>query len=229
MLEDALRQGGINARVIDAGVSGDTTAGGLSRVEWSLTPEIDAMILALGANDMLRGLDPEVARLVLDGRVDFGLATLPVREPRLETRSLFDRQDVGVCGADHPLRDKQHVSLAALAEHPLISLEQSSVSRALLDRAMAEADVHPQTAMELGSIEVIKHIVAAGLGVGIVPEVAVRKDVESGLLHSFDVDGLPSREVGLVTRAGEPISPAASAFVETLIRLLGDLGLESTT
>jgi len=43
-------------------VSGDTTAGGAARVEWSVTPEVDAMIVALGGNDMLRGIAPEVAR-----------------------------------------------------------------------------------------------------------------------------------------------------------------------
>lgn len=47
------------ALIIKAGVSGDTTAGGLARVEWSLTEDIDAMIVALGSNDMLRGIAPE--------------------------------------------------------------------------------------------------------------------------------------------------------------------------
>lgn len=58
---------GIDARVVNAGVSGDTTAGGFSRVEWSLTPEIDAMIVALGGNDLLRGIDPQVSRSNLEG------------------------------------------------------------------------------------------------------------------------------------------------------------------
>lgn len=45
--------------VVNAGVSGDTTAGGLSRLDWSLTPETDALIVELGGNDMLRGLPTE--------------------------------------------------------------------------------------------------------------------------------------------------------------------------
>lgn len=53
---------GAQAALINGGVSGDTTAGGAARVEWSLTPEIDMMIVALGANDMLRGIDPAVSR-----------------------------------------------------------------------------------------------------------------------------------------------------------------------
>ncbi|MEQ6250566.1 arylesterase [Sulfitobacter sp. HNIBRBA3233] len=58
---------GADVALINAGVSGDTTAGGLSRVGWTLTPEVDAMIVALGGNDLLRGLPPEDARQNLAG------------------------------------------------------------------------------------------------------------------------------------------------------------------
>lgn len=57
----------VEAIVTNAGVSGDTTAGGLSRVEWTLNGEVDAMIVALGGNDALRGLDPAVSRKNLHG------------------------------------------------------------------------------------------------------------------------------------------------------------------
>lgn len=58
---------GQEVTLINAGVSGETTAGGLSRVAWTLTPEVDAMIVALGANDFLRGIGPEVVRENLRG------------------------------------------------------------------------------------------------------------------------------------------------------------------
>jgi len=57
-----LQDHGVDARVINAGVSGDTTAGGAARVDWTLTPDVDAMIVALGGNDLLRGIDPQVSR-----------------------------------------------------------------------------------------------------------------------------------------------------------------------
>ena len=66
-LEAWLRAEGADVTLINAGVSGDTTAGGLSRVGWTLTPEVDAMIVALGGNDLLRGIDPAVSRANLDG------------------------------------------------------------------------------------------------------------------------------------------------------------------
>ncbi|MFG6518783.1 arylesterase [Sulfitobacter sp. 1A13496] len=66
-LQDWLDAEGVEAKILNAGVSGDTTAGGLARVDWTLTPEVDAMIVTLGGNDMLRGLDPAQARGNIDG------------------------------------------------------------------------------------------------------------------------------------------------------------------
>lgn len=66
-LETWLQGQGQDVKVVNAGVSGDTTAGGLSRVAWTLTPDVDGLIVALGGNDLLRGLDPEVSRANLDG------------------------------------------------------------------------------------------------------------------------------------------------------------------
>lgn len=57
-LQAALRDKGYEVTVINAGVSGDTTAGGLSRLDWMLADDPDGVILELGANDGLRGLDP---------------------------------------------------------------------------------------------------------------------------------------------------------------------------
>ena len=57
-LQAALKRDGIEAVVINAGVSGDTSAGGLSRLDWSLADKPDVAIIELGSNDMLRGLPP---------------------------------------------------------------------------------------------------------------------------------------------------------------------------
>ncbi len=59
-LEKLLKDKGQAVRIINAGVSGDTTSGGLARLEWSLEQKPDAVILALGANDMLRAVDPKL-------------------------------------------------------------------------------------------------------------------------------------------------------------------------
>ncbi len=78
-LQDWLDAEGADVAMINAGVSGDTTAGGRSRVDWTLTPEVDAMIVALGGNDVLRGIAPEVSRENLDAILArAGTADVPV-------------------------------------------------------------------------------------------------------------------------------------------------------
>ncbi|MEM8787364.1 MAG: arylesterase [Pseudomonadota bacterium] len=78
-LQAWLDENGHEVRVINAGVSGDTTAGGLSRVAWTLGDDVDAVIVALGGNDLLRGLAPEATRENLDGILEAaGAAEVPV-------------------------------------------------------------------------------------------------------------------------------------------------------
>jgi acyl-CoA thioesterase I len=64
-LQKALKDAGIAAEVQDGGVSGDTTAGGLARLDWLLADDPQLVIVELGANDALRGLDPAVTRAAL--------------------------------------------------------------------------------------------------------------------------------------------------------------------
>ena len=78
-LQAWLRAQGLDVTVLNAGVSGDTTAGGLARLDWTLTPEVDALIVELGANDFLRGIDPAAARANLDAILTrAGEAGIPV-------------------------------------------------------------------------------------------------------------------------------------------------------
>ncbi|MBC8445110.1 MAG: arylesterase [Rhodospirillaceae bacterium] len=66
-LERALIEDGVDVKVVNAGVSGDTSAGGLSRLDWALSEGVDMVIIELGANDGLRGLEPAETIKNLDG------------------------------------------------------------------------------------------------------------------------------------------------------------------
>lgn len=65
-LQAALRARGHDVEVVNAGVSGDTSTGGLARLDWALADGADGLIVELGANDMLRGVDPAVTRKAID-------------------------------------------------------------------------------------------------------------------------------------------------------------------
>lgn len=70
ILQKALLEDGVAASVINAGVSGDTTAGGLARLDWSLADNPDVAIIVLGGNDLLRGLDPDATYRNLEAIID---------------------------------------------------------------------------------------------------------------------------------------------------------------
>jgi acyl-CoA thioesterase-1 len=69
-LQAALKAKGIDATVVNAGVSGDTASGGLDRLDWSVPDDADAVIVELGANDALRGLDPALTQKALTAILD---------------------------------------------------------------------------------------------------------------------------------------------------------------
>ncbi|SHM97024.1 acyl-CoA thioesterase-1 [Roseibium suaedae] len=79
-LQKALREKGHDVEVINAGVSGDTSSGGLSRLDWSVGPDADAVIVELGANDMLRAIPPQKTRenieAIVGGLTQRGVAVL---------------------------------------------------------------------------------------------------------------------------------------------------------
>lgn len=69
LLQEKIEKHGLNFKVVNAGVSGDTTAGGLRRIGWQLRQPVDVLLLELGGNDGLRGIDPEETEKNLKGIV----------------------------------------------------------------------------------------------------------------------------------------------------------------
>lgn len=79
-LQDLADSAGLPARMVNAGVSGETSAGGLRRIGWVLQDTVDVLVLELGANDGLRGLDPEALEANLTAIIDSTRARWPEAE-----------------------------------------------------------------------------------------------------------------------------------------------------
>lgn len=98
-LEKALSKQGYDVDVLDMSVSGDTTAGGLARLEWLLEAQPDMVIVELGGNDALRGLDPERTRANLDAiltrlkKVDITVLLAGMRAPRNLGKDYYNKFD----------------------------------------------------------------------------------------------------------------------------------------
>jgi acyl-CoA thioesterase-1 len=131
---------GRQAEVVNAGVSGDTTAGGAARLEWSLASGADALIVNLGGNDMLRGLAPAQARanltLIMEAAQAKGLPVL-----------LVGMQAPGNFGADYKTEfDAIYPDLAAQYGALLLPVYFAPIATAegALDPAFMQPDgIHP--------------------------------------------------------------------------------------
>ncbi|WP_187428983.1 Esterase TesA [Roseobacter fucihabitans] len=140
-LQSWLDTQGAQVRLINAGVSGDTTAGGLSRAAWTLTPDVDAMILALGGNDLLRGLDPDVSRANLDGILKVAAeADVEVLLVGMQAPGNFGPQYKASFDAIYPELAKSYDTLLAPSFFAGISATNDPIEA----RAFMQADgIHP--------------------------------------------------------------------------------------
>ena len=155
----------------------------------------------------------QVASMVADGEVDFGLVTLPIENERVQSRPLLWREDVLACAPGHALCSQSDPRPEQLVAHPLLLLDRGS-SRTLLDRLFEDAGLAPRVVIELGSVEVIKRYVEINLGISIIPRFAAEREIASGSLHVTRLDWLPPRAIGLIQRRTGYLAPAAGKFVE---------------
>jgi DNA-binding transcriptional LysR family regulator len=170
---------------------------------------------------------PATAEGVAERRVDLGVITLPLppelrlsgrkAAERLQIERLAPARDVAICPPGHAFARRRRVGVAELARAPLLALDRTTASRALLEAAFAAAGVRPNVVMEMSSVEVLKRLVELGFGVSVVPELAVERETRSGCLVALRLAGMgPSRRIGLLLPRAGPLSSAALAFRKIL-------------
>lgn len=166
----------------------------------------------------------QVARGVASGELDLGIITLPApRETASDVRvtPLVDDELRLIVPKGHRLASRKPGRATAFAwtdldAEPLIAFEAGSAVRAMVDQAATAAGVSLNVVMELRSIEGIKHMVAAGIGLGLVSRFALKDD--EGLLCA----GRPlSRKLAMVRSCDRPASAATQAFERAMLEAWG--------
>jgi DNA-binding transcriptional LysR family regulator len=152
--------------------------------------------------------------------LDVALLTLPVAARDLEVREALHEEMGVVLDPRHPLAAERNVPLERLAELPLVVYESGSNTRRVIDRCFEEAQVAARVAMETENVEIIKAMVAGGLGVSIIPFAACAREVRAGRLAFRPIRGRQLvRETGWVMLKSEH---PPKAVVE-LMRVFDDL------
>ncbi|GAB4040732.1 MAG: CysB family HTH-type transcriptional regulator [Rubrivivax sp.] len=130
-----------------------------------------------------QGQPEQVARMLIDGTADIGLATESLEDhEELITLPCYDWQHVIVVPAGHPLAEGPPPTLEQLAAHPLVSYHPTFTGRRRIDQAFAQRRLQPDIVLEAIDADVIKTYVRLGLGVGLVAEMAMRDEPAEGLV-----------------------------------------------
>ncbi len=157
----------------------------------------------------------EIAEDVLEGRLELGIVTLPVRSGELLSRALMDDDIVLVAARDHPLAQRQDLEVAGLADQGFVGFEAGTALRQLIDQAVREAGLEPHVVMELRSIPSILRMVASTGHLAFVSRLALglQPDVVELKLRGLRI----RRRLAVISRRQARLSAASEAFVEQLL------------
>ena len=126
------------------------------------------------------GTSEAILRLLRNHQVDLGLLTLPIVATDLEVQPALKEEMVVVTAPRHSLTRQRAVEPRSLGRHPLILFEQGSNTRKVLDQFFLEQEIPANVAMETENVEIIKAMVASGVGITLIPYAAIAQDMRSG-------------------------------------------------
>jgi DNA-binding transcriptional LysR family regulator len=162
--------------------------------------------------NIIRAERTKTLELVLDREVEFGVVSLPVKDPRLHVEIIHKDELVLVVPVGHPLSSAESVSLQQIAKHGLLIPKQGR-RRESIDQLFSQQKLIPRIAMELDSNELLKRLILAEMGIGFLPRINVLTELNQGLLRTVHVSGVElPRDLALISRLDRPLTRAGNAF-----------------
>lgn len=161
----------------------------------------------------------KVLSMVKAENVDFGIGSFAEPDYDFQFRPLFEDHMCVVFPPGCPLERKKALTLKDLASYPLVLMGPESSVRALVNRAFQKAGIFPSPAYEVSYMSTAAGMVRAGLGVSILPSSAIEMGELSGLRSRHLRNAELTRAIGLIEKRGRSLSPAAGAFVESILEL----------
>ena len=199
-------------------ISGVVTVACVPSAVGHFLPGVIRRFHALHPRIRVRLIDESSAELLLavaNGEADLGLTYIGTQEPDIEFEPLLEDRFVVACTSDHPLARHKRVSWSEIARHDFISLAQGSGNRFLLDQALAHVERKPDWFCEVQHVPALVSLVEAGLGIGIVPRLALPP---KGRVVTVELaEPALSRTIGIIRRRGRPLRASAEQFQRLLL------------
>ena len=161
---------------------------------------------------------PETLTLLKEGKVDFGIVSLPVADKQVDFRMSSPIQDCLVGGKAYAkLAHSGDSTLADLTGYPLLLLEEGGSTRSFIDEYAAGQGVTIVPEFELGSIDLLAQFAKRGFGLAFVIRDYIADELASGQLVKIPLKPpIPQRHIGIATLRGVPLSAAAKSFLALL-------------
>lgn len=156
-------------------------------------------------------------RAVEENRIDVALVTLPVAGRMFDVRPVLDDEFVVI--ATKGMKLPREITAAELSRLPLMLYEPGATTRRLIDEWSMAAGVAFQPIMELGSVEAMKELIGAGLGCGILPRMALRRQGASAPFVVRSLRPRLERTLGLVLRRDKPLTKGLRETIRAVMAL----------
>ncbi len=167
--------------------------------------------------ELIAGLTPETVENLKADKCDVAFVNLPISpDPELKLYGNCMRlNDVFVAGEKFASLAQRPLPLADLKNYPLILMEKRSAVRKSFDNFLSTLGVNAEPSVEVGSWDLMKRLVARGMGFGVIPREYVKREMEEGALFEVKADpALPARSVGMLLPQKTPTSYAVHCFTE---------------
>jgi DNA-binding transcriptional LysR family regulator len=206
---------------VNSGDAGRLAIGASSTAATYVLPELLARYRATFPRvsiSVQTGGSATVAEMVLRSEVDVGVIMgLSPREELIDIR-LSTFETVVVMDITNSLASAANISVEEIAQEPLIVMQPGTNLRQYVDSLFRVCDLHPRISMEMDNVEAIKKMVEAGLGIALLPRLAVEREVKAGLLSATSVanNPVPNRRISVIHREDRFVFRALERFVELL-------------
>ena len=164
------------------------------------------------ALNIVRAERSKTLELVLNREVEFGIVSMPVRDPRLHVELIHEDRLVLVVPAGHPLTTIEAPTLSDAAKYEFL-VPKEGRRRELIDHLFIQNKTARRIAMELDSSELLKRLIVAGLGISFMPRINVIDELKQGLVQTIHIAGVDiPRNLALISPLDSAMTLAANAF-----------------
>lgn len=169
----------------------------------------------------IRVIDESSSEILLNvarGEADFGLTYIGTQESDMEFEPLLEDPFVVACATDHPLANRRKINWTELAQRDYVTLAQGSGNRLLIDQALSHSDIRPRWFCEVRHVTALVSLVEAGLGLGVVPQLAMPPRGHPSLVSISLHEPKVTRTLGLIKRRGRALKASAQLFYDLIVQ-----------